>query len=125
MLGCGGCCDNTHRYSYSGERLDALKEDFLLLLDVGVVGGARKTPGSGRSDVFALYPSRCFENYIRMGFARVYCSSIVCLFIRERTKYEEVRSFSLFFPHKETKHDEQCNFVLVRHQRETDTSITT
>lgn len=102
MLGCGGCCDNTHRYSYSGERLDALKEDFLLLLDVGVVGGARKTPGSGRSDVFALYPSRCFENYIRMGFARVYCSSIVCLFIRERTKYEEVRSFSLFSPHKET-----------------------
>ena len=54
MLGCGGCCDNTHRYSYSGERLDALKEDFLLL-DVGVVGGARKTPGSGQSDVFALY----------------------------------------------------------------------
>ena len=54
MLGCGCCCDNTHRYSYSGERLDALKEDFLLL--VGVVGGgARKTPGSGRSDVFALY----------------------------------------------------------------------
>ena len=97
MLGCGGCCDNTHRYSYSGEILDALKEDFLLL-DVGVVGGTRKTPGSGRSDVFALYPSRCFENYIRMGFARVYCSSIVCLFIRERTKYEEVRSFSLFIP---------------------------
>ena len=103
MLGCGGCCDNTHRYSYSGERLDALKEDFLLLLDVGVVGGARKTPGSGRSDVFALYPSRCFENYIRMGFARVYCSSIVCLFIRERTKYEEVRSFS-FFPAQRDKH---------------------
>ena len=96
MLGCGGCCDNTHRYSYSGERLDALKEDFLLLV------GARKTPGSGRSDVFALYPSRCFENYIRMGFACVYCSSIVCLFIRERTKYKEVRSFSLFSPHKET-----------------------
>ena len=70
--------------------------------DVGGVGGARKTPGSGRSDVFALYPSRCFENYIRMGFACVYCSSIVCLFIRERTKYKEVRSFSLFSPHKET-----------------------
>lgn len=97
MLGCGGCCDNTHHYS--GERLDALKEDFLLL-DVGVVGGARKTPGSGRSDVFALYPSRCSENNNRMGFVCVYCVSIVCLFIRERTKYEEVRSFSLFSPHK-------------------------
>lgn len=96
MLGCGGCCDNTHRYSYSGERLDALKEDFLLLV------GARKTPGSGRSDVFALYPSRCSENNNRMGFVCVYCLSIVCLFIRERTKYEEVRSFSLFSPHKET-----------------------
>jgi len=75
MLGYGGCYDNTHRYSYSGERLDALKEDFLLL-DVGVVGGARKTPGSGRSDVFALYPSRCFENNNRMGFVCVYCVSI-------------------------------------------------
>ena len=124
MLGCGGCCDNTHRYSYSREILDALKEDFLLL-DVGVVGGTRKTPGSGRSDVFALYPSRCFENYIRMGFARVYCSSIVCLFIRERTKYEEVRSFSFFSRTKRQTPDEQCNFVLVRHQCETDTSITT
>lgn len=76
MLGCGGCCDNTHRYSYSGERLDALKEDFLLL-DVGVVGGARKTPGSGRSDVFALYPSRCSENNIwTMNFVYNVCICI-------------------------------------------------
>jgi len=85
MLGYGGYYDNTHHYSYLGERLDALKEDFLLHV-VGV-GGARKTPGSGRSDVFALYSSRCSENNNRM-MDFILC--IMCVYVYARAYKNEV-----------------------------------